>query len=109
MAEIIEKIKSRPLFFIYIFLTEISYLMILIDFWFQFSLLFRETEINWGLIATSFVIYIGFPIFFLTTLIFFVLSFFRHEIKRIRWQILLFFLLHLFSLIAAFCLWFNGR
>ena len=43
MAKIIDKIKSRPLFFTYIFLTEISYLMILMDFLFQFSY-FHETR-----------------------------------------------------------------
>ena len=107
MAKIIEKIKSRPLFFTYIFATEISYMMILFDFWFQFSLDFYKTEMCH--ITTLSGAYIGLPVFFLITPIFFILSFFRPEIKRIRWKILLFFLLHLFSLIAAFCLWFNGR
>ena len=106
MAKIIEKIKSRPLFFIYIFLTEISYLMILIDFWFQFSY-FHETTICH--VTTFLGSHIGFPVFFLSVLIFFILSFFSSEIKRIRKKIILFFLLHFCLLIAAFCLWFNGR
>ena len=107
MAKIIEKIKSRPLFFTYIFATEISYMMILFHSWFQFSVDFYKTEICH--IATLSGAYIGLPVFFLIMPIFFILSFFRPEIKRIRWKILLFFLLHLFSLTVAFCLWFNGR
>ena len=46
MAKIIEKIKSRPLFFIYIFLTEISYMIILMDFWFSFSIDFYKPAIQ---------------------------------------------------------------
>ncbi len=107
MAKIIEKIKSRPLFFIYIFLTEISYMIILMDFWFSFSIDFYKTAIQQFMISLG--KNIGLPVFFLTTPIFFVLSFFRPEIKQIRIKMLLFFLLHFCLLIAAFCLWFNGR
>ena len=107
MPKMIDKIKSQPLFFTYIFLTEISYLMILMDFWFQFSVDFYKSAIC--RFMTSLGSYIGFPVFFLTTPIFFVLSFFIPEIKPIRIKMLLFFLLHFCLLIAAFCLWFNGR
>ena len=106
MVKMIEKIKSRPLFFTYIFLTEISYLMILMDFWFQFSYFHKTTMCR---ITTFLGSHIGLPVFFLTALIFFILSFFMPEIKRIRKKIILFFLLHFCLLIAAFCLWFNGR
>ncbi len=106
MAKIIEKIKSRPLFFTYIFATEISYLMILMDFWFQFSYFHETTMCR---VTTFLSLHVGLPVFFLTVLIFFILSFFRSEIRQIRKKIILFFLLHFCLLIAAFCLWFNGR
>ena len=106
MTKIIEKIKSRPLFFTYIFATEISYLMILMDFWFQFSYFHETTMCR---VTTFLSLYVGLPVFFLTVLIFFILSFFRSEIRQFRKKIILFFLLHFSLLIAAFCLWFNGR